>query len=495
MVQKFFVCCYELVYQYQYQFNFKIFKGSFLIKKGLHNYESHIQNKMPPFAPQKQKKSKKSKPHSNSNLNHESIDESFLIPTSTTKEDQKSNQIQRNQLTSISSNFYCLPIYYGKDQQTILNVYISTKARFPSNQSIEQENQVDDDQGGRTILMINLDYNLTIEEIKEFLGFNLNLQIDQIEVMIDRLNGRNLRVSFMERESEIQRLSQHLSQLAAAEVTKVKKKKEKKSGNQESVKPIINLPPLIIEKNENENENLMDRDSNRLLPNAYVRFKSSDQLRQLLSIDPSQLPLQWPTSSSSSEKKQASWLSRYRAQRKTLRPSYESVKAHTDAWMLGFDSGVIKPLSLITKGKNVKKGSEEEEEEEAKDEMKVDEDDGEGEWITVTRGGQHGRSSTIPTQPSQDSKGADPYAQSSMAGRDSSAGVKVMKRGFLEAFEKDSLELQNDPKRRGGELNTGFYRSNVNETKKIKMFEIRKKFDEDRARVERMRSSRKFKPY
>ncbi|EGF99748.1 uncharacterized protein MELLADRAFT_79403 [Melampsora larici-populina 98AG31] len=241
---------------------------------------------------------------------------------------------------------------------------------------------------------------------------------------------------------------------------------------------------------------VLDSHSNQLLSKALVRFKSSDQLCQLLSIDPAKLPLRWPSLSENdqSNSSKSNWLSKYRTQRKLLRPSHESVKAHTDAWMLASESGVIKPISLVVKGKSAKKGSGEEEEEESKDEMKVDEDDGEGEWITVTRGGQHGRSSTIPTQP-QDSKGADPYAQSSMAGRDSSAGVKVMKRGFLEAFDKDELESQNNPKRKGGELNTGFYRSNVNENKKNKMFELRKKFDEDKARVERMRNSRKFKPY
>ncbi|KAH9809962.1 hypothetical protein DFH28DRAFT_903747 [Melampsora americana] len=305
--------------------------------------------------------------------------------------------------------------------------------------------------------------------------------IDEEEEEEEDWLTRFSRINWIQRELEIQRLV-----IKSKEVEKLKKKGSKKALPSDSVQ--LQIPSLI---NEVDHFNLH---SNRLLKNAVVRFKSSDQLHQLLSIDPSNLPLKWPSSSSSvTEHDQSSWLSKYRTQRKSLRPSYESVKAHTDAWMIASDSGQIKPLSLISKGKSGKKGSEEAAEAEAEDEMKVDEDDGEGEWITVTRGGQHGRSSTIPTQP-KEIKGADPYAQSSMSGRDSLAGVKVMKRGFLEAFKQDELQ-DHQSKRKGGELNTGFYKTNVNENKRLKMFELRKKFDEDKARVERMKNSRKFKPY
>ncbi|KAG0148952.1 hypothetical protein CROQUDRAFT_669623 [Cronartium quercuum f. sp. fusiforme G11] len=213
--------------------------------------------------------------------------------------------------------------------------------------------------------------------------------------------------------------------------------------------------------------------SARLLPNAYVRFKSSDQLHQILMLQSSSLPLQWPTPQASGS---TSWLDRYRALRTLVRPLSELVTFHTDAWMNAFDAGVVTPLSSLLEDSEPTRPRDESEALANKshpvaavnvDQDDDDDDDGGG-WTIVTRGGQHGRSSTIPTQHSETRIGADPYAQSSMAGRDAGAGVKVMKRGFAQAFSKEELEIQNDRKRKGGELNRSFYRTNIADSKKAR---------------------------
>ncbi|CAH7686618.1 hypothetical protein BY996DRAFT_4575793 [Phakopsora pachyrhizi] len=248
----------------------------------------------------------------------------------------------------------------------------------------------------------------------------------------------------------------------------------------------------------------------RLLPTAHVQFENMDQLDRMLNLgSKGSLPLRWPCNLSSRDEKlkktQISWLDSYKAMRKLVRPSIETVKSHTDNWIINFDKGKIPSLPLP----NPEDSQIEDEELKVDEKMIEDEEDGEGQWTVVTRGGKHGRSSTttIPTQTKTNtkSKGPDPYAQSSMSARDDGAAVKVMKRGFAESFKHTDLDDDNDDedgeetevgeknnnkkKRRvGGQLDKSFYKTDLKNLKKNRTNELRKKFLEDR---QKLKSSKK----
>ncbi|KAI9628291.1 hypothetical protein H4Q26_018130 [Puccinia striiformis f. sp. tritici PST-130] len=154
------------------------------------------------------------------------------------------------------------------------------------------------------------------------------------------------------------------------------------------------------------------------------------------------------------------WMARYRTRRSICRPELKEVKEYTDRWMAAYESGQVPPLPQDEEDPEEWFGIEEGP---AIGNNDQDQDDGGG-WTVVSRGGQHGRSATttISTQPQSKARGADPYAQSSMADRDASAAVKVMKRNFaktLSAHEIDEEDQSSNKKRRGGQLNPNFYRA------------------------------------
>ncbi|OAV91683.1 hypothetical protein PTTG_06519 [Puccinia triticina 1-1 BBBD Race 1] len=168
-------------------------------------------------------------------------------------------------------------------------------------------------------------------------------------------------------------------------------------------------------------------------------------------------PLFYPFNETSAVDQSGSvgWMAGYRSLRTRSRPPLKEVKQHCDRWMAEWEAGRTPKLPQDER---------EEAEEPSKGTAQDGEEDGGG-WTVVSRGGQHGRSATatttISTQPQSKPRGADPYAQSSMADRDASAAVKVMKRNFAKTLSEPELadeESSSKKKRRGGQLNIGFYR-------------------------------------
>ncbi|KNZ59851.1 uncharacterized protein VP01_1652g6 [Puccinia sorghi] len=144
------------------------------------------------------------------------------------------------------------------------------------------------------------------------------------------------------------------------------------------------------------------------------------------------------------------WMVGYERRRGRARRGRQEVQEYTDRWMAAWEGGEVSPLP-----------------QDPRDAPSVDathqdpsDEDGGG-WTVVARGGHHGRSaidSTIPSQPTR----PDPYAQSSMADRDAHAAVKVMKRTFHKSLSTDFQQSPDNPlskKRKGGQLDTGFYRT------------------------------------
>ncbi|GAA94084.1 uncharacterized protein L969DRAFT_364355 [Mixia osmundae IAM 14324] len=190
-----------------------------------------------------------------------------------------------------------------------------------------------------------------------------------------------------------------------------------------------------------------------------------------------------------------------------LRPSFESVKKHTDAYMVHFES---RPTSA-------KAAPEAESFVDPELEQAEPDDDG---WTTVVRGGRHGRSADlIPTA-------APPFSSKQKAGKTSlqdekarlerlknqasgyasgKASVAVASKSFQDKLRYDiSLlpgqlgkeppqELAKKPKRT--ENSTGFYRFERDANRKSSLQTLRHRFDRDKSKVEAMRKDRRFRPY
>ncbi|KAA1120245.1 hypothetical protein PGT21_037306 [Puccinia graminis f. sp. tritici] len=137
------------------------------------------------------------------------------------------------------------------------------------------------------------------------------------------------------------------------------------------------------------------------------------------------------------------WMASYRNRRRRCRPELKRVKEHCDRWMEDWEAGRTPKLP------------QDEREPEPSNGMMGGHDGQEAEdgggWTVVSRGGKHGRSATttattttISSQPQQKARGADPYAQSSMADRDASAAVKVMKRKFAKTQAINNLKSNDE---------------------------------------------------
>lgn len=428
---------------------------------------------------------------------------SFLIPTSQTSLLKKpDDRPPTNEITSkhshrptslipISSTFYDLPV--SCDHQPVSgHLYISSKATYPTSDELHLKGKAKESEilsslpvDRRTIFITNLPRSVNEDSLISLFANNLDLSRSSLEVVIHDHQEPNPKVNITS-SAELSLIERDLQVTlsAASDPSSLKKSKQ---GKAKSTLAAQSIPPIFDLKLDDATQRRLF--SRRLIPTAHVRFDVPDHVKRLMALDPTRLPLKWPRKSKSD-----GWMNCYRNRRATCRPSLDQVKKHTDKWMAAWESGRIPPLPQDVELISQELTSVVQEQ---------DEDDGGG-WTVVTRGGQHGRSATttISTQPPSQARGADPYAQSSMAARDANAAVKVMKRNFGKTFANSELDQDDLPstkkKRIGGELNVGFYRStsSLKDHKKNRLNEIRNRFHEDKAKIDEMKKvSRKFKPY
>ncbi|PSR80982.1 hypothetical protein PHLCEN_2v6572 [Hermanssonia centrifuga] len=173
---------------------------------------------------------------------------------------------------------------------------------------------------------------------------------------------------------------------------------------------------------------------------AHVIFLDASSLSRALS--PPSKPKSWPLDAST-----AVGLSHYTALYEALRPPLDLVKAHADSWMdlFEYEQAKKKRQSKYKKGEAI-----------------VD-DDG---FTLVTRGGAYGQT---------------------LGG-----GVTVASKKFQES-RKTSQRYRKD-KKEPKEKET-FYAFQVHEKKRKELIDLKRKWEEDKAKVEKLKESRKFRPY
>ncbi|PCH40788.1 hypothetical protein WOLCODRAFT_131531 [Wolfiporia cocos MD-104 SS10] len=176
---------------------------------------------------------------------------------------------------------------------------------------------------------------------------------------------------------------------------------------------------------------------------AHVVFLDESSLSRALSASAKARP--WPTDSSV-----PTGLAHYRAQYDSLRPPLDAVKAHADTYMdlFEYEQAKKKQQSKYRMGEAI-----------------VD-DDG---FTLVVRGGAYGK--TLGGGVGVASK----RFQAEQAGRGSGRGGRKNKK---EKKEKDS-----------------FYSFQIHEKKRQELLDLKRKWEEDKAKVEKLKQSKKFKPY
>ncbi|TCD61962.1 Ribosomal RNA-processing protein 7 [Steccherinum ochraceum] len=174
---------------------------------------------------------------------------------------------------------------------------------------------------------------------------------------------------------------------------------------------------------------------------AHVIFTDDSSISRALA--PSKKDRPWPTDPESPV-----GLAHYAALHASLRPPLDVVKAHADSYMelFDFEQAKKKQQSKYRKGEAI-----------------VD-DDG---FTLVTRGGAYGQ--TV------------------------GGGVGVASKKFQSEVRQGNGKRHRSKK--DPQEKEAFYAFQIHEKKRNDLIELRQKWEEDKAKIEKLKSSRKFKPY
>ncbi|KAJ7326291.1 ribosomal RNA-processing protein 7-domain-containing protein [Mycena albidolilacea] len=171
---------------------------------------------------------------------------------------------------------------------------------------------------------------------------------------------------------------------------------------------------------------------------AHLVFLDASSLARALAPQPKARP--WPTTA-----EEPCGLAHYAALHDALRPPLDTVRAHADSAMElhEFEARQTKQASKYRKGEAI-----------------VDEDG----FTLVTRGGAYGQT---------------------LGG-----GVAVASKKFQESGETRTRNKKKEPKQKAG-----FYAFQKAEKQRNDLLELKKNWEADKAKVEKLKASRRFKPY
>ncbi|CUA70150.1 hypothetical protein RSOLAG22IIIB_00498 [Rhizoctonia solani] len=183
---------------------------------------------------------------------------------------------------------------------------------------------------------------------------------------------------------------------------------------------------------------------------AHVVFLDESSLNRALSLSSSKHVLSWPPADTSAEPR---GLGLYLKRHQSLRPTLDTVSKHVDAYMQRFDFEQTAKRAAVSE---YKKG------------VPIIDEDG---FELVTRGGAYGK--TIGGGVGVASKKFELAAK-----RGDLAAVKKRKKG-----RDKSKDLE------------GLYAHEQREKKRKAFMELRERFEEDKKKVAKLKSTRRFKPY
>ncbi|KAH9983196.1 ribosomal RNA-processing protein 7-domain-containing protein [Russula compacta] len=188
---------------------------------------------------------------------------------------------------------------------------------------------------------------------------------------------------------------------------------------------------------------------------AHILFLDASSCTRALALaHPGAKLVLWPTNG---DKECPRGLAHYMAQYESARPPLDAVRAHADSAIARFDFDLAARKAALRRESKYKKG-----------EALVDEDG----FTLVVRGGAYGQAV--------------------------GGGVTVASRKFMDEYAKGVHQKGSGSKRKRhkeGKEKAAFYAFQIHEKKRNALLELKRKWEEDKAAVEKLKASRKYKPY
>ncbi|KAI9508134.1 ribosomal RNA-processing protein 7-domain-containing protein [Russula earlei] len=186
---------------------------------------------------------------------------------------------------------------------------------------------------------------------------------------------------------------------------------------------------------------------------AHVVFLDASSCARALALARRQdaKPVPWPANG---DKDRPRGLAHYIKQYEAARPPLDALRDHVDSALARFDFDVAARKAALRRESKYKKG-----------EALVDEEG----FTLVVRGGAYGQAV--------------------------GGGVGVASRQFVDEYAKGVHGGSKRKRRKEGKEKTGFYAFQIHETKRNALLELKRKWEQDKAAVEKLKGSKKYRPY
>jgi len=185
---------------------------------------------------------------------------------------------------------------------------------------------------------------------------------------------------------------------------------------------------------------------------AHIIFLDASSCTRALALArPGANPTPWPVDGDTECPR---GLAHYVLQYEADRPSLDAVRSHADSVVARFDFDLAARRAALRRESKYKKG-----------EALVD-DDG---FTLVVRGGAYGQAV--------------------------GGGVGVASRKFMDGHVKGKDDKSQRKRHKEGKEKSAFYAFQIHEKKRNALLELKRKWEEDKAAVQELKSSKKFKPY
>ena len=337
-------------------------------------------------------------------------------------------------MTSSLADFKVLPISYPSSTHILY-------ARAHDTSKIKKRGLLAD---GRTLFLVNIPPDATERELILFFK-----PCGTVERIIFDSDSHERETDFIESESENENENENEKQVVedVEEQQQPRKKRKISRGEKKNQKPAVTpLPTRPL------------RTLRKTGRSAHVVFLDSSAVDRVLGLPPE--PRQWPTSD------EPSGLAHYMALYDTLRPPLDTIREHADTSIELYDYELAKrkQKSKYRKGEAI-----------------VDEDG----FTLVTRGGAYGQ--TLGGGVRVASKR---FHQSGKAQRNRTKKKEPREKGGFYAFQRAERQRK------------GKYYKYLTLTELLKLkcslpeiLELKKNWESDKAKVEKLKKSRVFRPY
>ncbi|KAI9467321.1 ribosomal RNA-processing protein 7-domain-containing protein [Lactarius psammicola] len=332
------------------------------------------------------------------------------------------------------SGFSILPVQY--DHATHHMLYIREHVGSSSKKSPRKTEWPE----GRTMFMVNVPPDATEREI-----VLLFKSCGTVEKVIFDADGPGEDADSSDSDSD-SAADDTGSDASAPSQPRVRKKQPPKSAAEQSAPSQAQRPkviPLPV---------IPHRTLRKTGHTAHILFLDASSCTRALALArPGVKPVQWPVDGDTEYPR---GLAHYVLQYETNRPSLDAVRAHGDSAVAQFDFDLAARKAALRRESKYKKG-----------EALVDEDG----FTLVVRGGAYGQAV--------------------------GGGVGVASRKFMDERVKGQKSRSKRQRHKEGKEKSAFYAFQIHEKKRNALLELKRKWEEDKAAVEKLKSSKKFKPY